>query len=148
MFVNMIKISSPKTRHVRFRPQSGVWRLCNFISVGSGLPVCTLQSSFPSSQSCDTTEFLAFLVLFFLAPCLLWMFLCRIIWPMYELGRWHSYIFNVRIHIEQGVKQITYASVDSIPEHLNSIPDRTFHKCDVWLWLYTKVILQSLLNAL
>ena len=56
---------------VRFRPRSGGWRLCNAISVGSGLPVYTLQSSFPSSPSrCDTTDFLVFLVLSCLVPCL------------------------------------------------------------------------------
>ena len=54
-------ISSIKCRR---RPRSGGWRLCNAISVGSGLPVYTLQSSFPSSPSrCDTTDFLVFLVL-------------------------------------------------------------------------------------
>ena len=73
-------MSNPKTHHVRFRPLSGVYMLCSVISVVSGLPVYTLQSSFPSSQSgYDTTEFLASFPLF---PCTMpaiRMFSCRII---------------------------------------------------------------------
>ena len=60
---------------VMFRPQSWGWWLCNSISVVSGLPVYTLQGSFPPSQSrCDTIESLAFgalsLSLSALVPCL------------------------------------------------------------------------------